>query len=79
VRGAGPLSRLDVLAGSAVALAIALAVTAIVTEGASWLADYANHALGVEVARMDRAHLQMLFSNLAVCAIAGGIAPAIST
>ncbi|HEY8265513.1 MAG TPA: histidine kinase [Steroidobacteraceae bacterium] len=70
----GLLSGLDVLAGSALALAIALAVTAAVTEGASWLADYANRALGVEEAPAGRAHLQMLLGNLAVCAIAGGIA-----
>jgi len=70
----GLLSRLDVLAGSALALALALAVTAIVTEGASWLADYTNRALGVEKAPLDGAHLQMLLGNLAVCAIAGGIA-----
>ena len=70
----GLLSRLDVLAGSAVALALALAVTAIVTEGARWLADYANRRLGVEDASTVSAHLQMLFGNLAVCAIAGGIA-----
>jgi two-component system, LytTR family, sensor histidine kinase AlgZ len=70
----GLLSRLDVIAGSAVALALALAVTALVTEGALWLADYANRRLGVEDASAVGAHLQMLFGNLAVCAIAGGIA-----
>ena len=43
----GLLSRLDVLAGSAIALALALVVTALVTEGAWWLADYTDEALGV--------------------------------
>ena len=57
------LSGLDVLAGSAVALALALLVTALVTEGAWWL--------GVT---SGAAHLQIQLRNLFICAIAGGLA-----
>ena len=57
------LSGLDVLAGSAVALALALLVTALVTEGAWWL----GVSSGAD-------HLQMQLRNLFVCAIAGGLA-----
>jgi two-component system sensor histidine kinase AlgZ len=70
----GLLSRLDVLAGSAVALALALAVTALVTEGAWWLAGYADRALGVEGPASGAAHLRALARNLAVCAVAAGLA-----
>jgi two-component system sensor histidine kinase AlgZ len=70
----GLLSRLDVLAGSAVALAIALAVTALATGGAIWLADYTNRALGAADAEAGAQRLQMLLRNLAVCAIACGLA-----
>jgi two-component system sensor histidine kinase AlgZ len=70
----GLLSRLDVLAGSAVALAIALAVTALVTGGAVWLAGYADRALGAAAPEADGQRLQLLLRNLAVCAIAAGLA-----
>ncbi len=69
----GLLSRLDVLAGSAVALAIALAVTALVTGGALWLDEYAHRASGVD-GPAGGVQLQMLLRNLAVSAIAVGIA-----
>ncbi len=68
------LSSLDVLAGSAVALGLALAVTALVTEGAWWLMDYSNRALGLDTGGSGALHLQMLLRNLVVCAIAGGLA-----
>ena len=58
------LSGLDVLAGSAVALALALLVTAFVTEGAWWIGALPPGA----------DHLQMQLRNLSVCAIAGGLA-----
>ncbi len=68
----GLLSRLDVRTGSALALALALAVTALVTAGAWWLADYANRAVGAVGNGTD--HLRLQLQNLAVCAIAAGIA-----
>jgi len=70
----GLLSRLDVLAGSAVALALALAVTALVTGGAIWLAAYTDRALGVAPTASVAERLQMLLRNLVVCAIAAGLA-----
>jgi two-component system sensor histidine kinase AlgZ len=70
----GLLSRLDVLSGSAVALAIALAVTALATGGAMWLEDYTNRTLGAAAVHPDGERLQVLLRNLAVCAIAGGLA-----
>jgi two-component system sensor histidine kinase AlgZ len=70
----GLLARLDVLAGSVVALGIALAVTALVTGGAIWLADYTDKALGVAGAQAGAEQLQLLLRNLAVCAIAVGLA-----
>jgi two-component system, LytTR family, sensor histidine kinase AlgZ len=70
----GLLSRLDVLAGSAVALALALAVTALVTEGAWRLDEYSRRTLGIAAPAPAGVHLQMLMRNLAVCAIAAGLA-----
>jgi len=70
----GLLSRLDVLAGSAVALALALAMTALATEGAWWLAEYSRRSLGVTAVPPRGEHLLLLLRNLAVCAICGGIA-----
>jgi two-component system sensor histidine kinase AlgZ len=70
----GLLSRLDVLAGSALALALALAVTALVTEGAWRLDEYSRRTLGIAATAPDGVHLQMLMRNLAVCAIAAGLA-----
>ncbi|HWN06520.1 MAG TPA: histidine kinase [Steroidobacteraceae bacterium] len=69
----GALSGFDVSAGSALALGLALAVTALVTEGAWWLEDYAARAVGVEGAA-GAEHLRMQLRNLAVCAIAVGLA-----
>jgi two-component system sensor histidine kinase AlgZ len=70
----GLLSRLDVLAGSALALALARAVTALVTEGAWRLDEYSRRTLGIAATAPDGVHLQMLMRNLAVCAIAAGLA-----
>jgi two-component system sensor histidine kinase AlgZ len=70
----GVLSRLDVLKGSALALAIALAVTALVTEGAWQFEQYARRSLGAATSAHDHEHLQMMLRNLAVCAIAAGLA-----
>jgi two-component system sensor histidine kinase AlgZ len=70
----GLLSRLDVLAGSALALALALAVTALVTEGAWRLDEYSRRTRGIAATAPDGVHLQMLMRNLAVCAIAAGLA-----
>ena len=70
----GLLSRLDVITGSAVALALALAVTALATEAAWWLAEYSRQTLGVVGPPAHGEHLQLLLRNLAVCAICAGIA-----
>ena len=71
----GVLSRLDVRTGTALALSLALAVTALVTEGAWWLADYADRALGVvERAATGTDHLRLQLRNLVICAIAAGLA-----
>jgi two-component system sensor histidine kinase AlgZ len=51
-----------------------LTVTALVTGGAAWLADYADRALGVAAAPARDEQLQALLRNLAVCAIAVGLA-----
>jgi two-component system sensor histidine kinase AlgZ len=68
------LSRLDVLKGSIVSLALMLAVTAMVTEGAWWISMYSNRVLGIEVPHPGVEHFQFLLRNLAVGAIAGGLA-----
>ena len=70
----GLLSGLDVRTGSALAIALALAVTALVTEGAWWIADYAARAAGAGSAARGTDHLRMQLQNLAVCAIATGLA-----
>jgi two-component system, LytTR family, sensor histidine kinase AlgZ len=70
----GLLSRLDVLSGTAVALALALAVTALVTEGAWWIADYTLRTLGAGPAPAGPEHLQAMLRNLAVCVICAGLA-----
>ena len=70
----GVLSRLDVRAGSALALALALMVTALVTEGAWWVEDYAARAAGSDAGAGGAGHLRMQLRNLAVCAIACGLA-----
>src|SRR5688572_23988863 len=68
------LSKLDVRAGSTLALALALAVTALVTEGAWWVEDYAARAAGADAGAGGAGHLRMQLRNLAVCAVAAGIA-----
>jgi two-component system, LytTR family, sensor histidine kinase AlgZ len=68
------LSGLDVLRGSLVSLALMLLVTALVTEGAWWISNYSNRVLGIEVPHPGTEHIQFMLRNLAVCAIAGGLA-----
>lgn len=70
----GALSRLDVMRGSLLALLLLLGVTAVVTEGAWWLAASAQWLLGVAVDPLSADHLGFLLRNLAVCSIAGGLA-----
>jgi len=70
----GLLSRQDVLAGSTVALALALAVTALVTEAAWWFEEYTRRSLGAGSPQPAALHLQVMLRNLSVCAIAAGIA-----
>ncbi|MGH8198214.1 MAG: sensor histidine kinase [Steroidobacteraceae bacterium] len=70
----GPMSKLTAPAGSAVALGLMLGVTAAVTEGAWWLAEYSNQLLGFEGLATGADHLQFMLRNLAVCAIAGALA-----
>ncbi len=70
----GVLSRQDVLAGSAIALVLALAVAAIVTEGAWWFQEYTRRSLGEGTSLPVALHLQTMLRNLAVCAIAAGLA-----
>lgn len=70
----GLLSKLDTPAGTAIALALALGVTAAVTEGAWWFAAYSDRLLGLDTALSGTDHLRRLLRNLAVCAIAGGLA-----
>lgn len=69
----GLLARQDVAKGSAVALLLMLIVTGAVTEGAWWFAERTNRLLGIAAAPMTD-HLKFLLRNLAVCAIAGGLA-----
>jgi two-component system sensor histidine kinase AlgZ len=70
----GLLSRLDVLKGSLLAMLLMLAITALVTEGAWWLSDYSDRLLGLADRPALADHLRFLLRNLAVCAIAGGLA-----
>ena len=70
----GPLSRLDVLRGSLLALLLMLGVTALVTEGAWWLAASVSHLLGVEMDPFGSDHIEFMLRNLAVGTIAGGLA-----
>ncbi len=69
----GVLGRMDVAKGSTLALVLMLAVTAAVTEGAWWFNDRTNQMLGLAAAPLVD-HLKFLLRNLAVCAIAGGLA-----
>ena len=68
------LSGLDVVAGSALALALALAVIGLVTEGAWRLAAYSDRMLEVERAGAGEEHVRLQLRNLLVCAIAAGLA-----
>jgi two-component system sensor histidine kinase AlgZ len=70
----GLLARQDVARGSAIALGLMLLVTAGVSEGALWLAGYANRMLGIAAAAPLMDHVRFLLRNFAVCAIAGGLA-----
>jgi len=70
----GALTRLDVLRGSLLALLLMLGVTALVTEGAWWLAASASRLLGVNGDALGADHIEFLLRNLAVCTIAGGLA-----
>jgi two-component system sensor histidine kinase AlgZ len=69
----GLLAKQDVAKGSAIALLLMLLVTGAVTEGAWWFAERTNRLLGIASAPMTD-HLKFLLRNLAVCAIAGGLA-----
>jgi two-component system sensor histidine kinase AlgZ len=69
----GLLAKQDVAKGSAIALVLMLIVTGGVTEGAWWFAERTNRLLGIASAPMTD-HLKFLLRNLAVCAIAGGLA-----
>jgi two-component system sensor histidine kinase AlgZ len=70
----GLLSRLTAPAGTALALALALGITAAVTEGAWWLSAYSDRLLGLETTLTGTDHLKLLGRNLAVGAVAGGLA-----
>ena len=70
----GMLSGLDVLRGSLLALLLMLGVTALVTEGAWWLAASASRMLGVDMDPVGGDHNGFLLRNLAVGAIAGALA-----
>jgi len=70
----GLLSKLDVLAGSAVALALMLVITAAVTEAAWWLAAYPDRLLGIVSRAAGADHLELMLRNLSICTIAGGLA-----
>jgi two-component system sensor histidine kinase AlgZ len=70
----GLLSRQDARTGSAIALFLALSVTALVTEAAWWFEDYTRRSLGGGAEAPAALHLQVLLRNLAVCAIAAGLA-----
>jgi two-component system sensor histidine kinase AlgZ len=68
------LSRQDVRRGSLLALGLTLAVTAIVTEGAWWLAGTSGRILGLAASDLGQGHLPFMLRNLFVGAIAGGLA-----
>jgi two-component system sensor histidine kinase AlgZ len=51
-----------------------LGITAVVTEGAWWLAAVASQLLTVDMRPLSAAHIEFLLRNLAVCTIAGGLA-----
>jgi len=68
------LTRQDVRRGSLLALGLTLAVTAVVTEGAWWLAATSSRILGLGTEDLGPGHLSFLLRNLFVGAIAGGLA-----
>lgn len=68
------LTEMDARRGSLVALAVILAVTAVVTEAAWWLAATAGRLLGLGSAGLGTGHWSFLLRNLFVAAIAGGLA-----
>ena len=70
----GLLQRYDVIKGSLIAFVLILTITVLVTEGAWWMSDYANRRLGIELPAPFAAHVEFLLRNLAVAAIAGGLA-----
>ncbi len=70
----GLLARQDARSGSAIALLLALAVTALVTEAAWWFEDYTRRSLGAGAPSPAALHLQVMLRNLAVCVIAVGLA-----
>jgi len=69
-----PLSQLDVAKGSIVALVLMLVVTALVTEGSWQFTDMMNRRVGLSATPPGLERLKELGRNLAVCAIAGGLA-----
>jgi two-component system sensor histidine kinase AlgZ len=68
------LQRLDVRRGSAAAIALLLGVTALVSEGAWWLAYSSGSMLGLEEGSTLAGHLGFVLRNLFVGAIVGGLA-----
>jgi two-component system sensor histidine kinase AlgZ len=70
----GTLSRLSVPEGSALALALLLAVTGLVSEGAWWFAASTERVFGFEPRALSADHLGFLLRNLMIGAIAGGLA-----
>jgi two-component system sensor histidine kinase AlgZ len=68
------LQRLDVRRGSAAALALLLGVTALVSEGAWWLARSSGSMLGIDDGTSLADHVGFVLRNLFVGAIVGGLA-----
>ncbi len=68
------LQQADVRLGTAIALALMLGVTALVTEASWWLAESSGQLLGLDARGPGGDHLAFLLRNLFVCAIAGGLA-----
>ncbi len=68
------LHALDVRWGSALALLLLLLVTGVVSEAAWWLTTSPGRLLGLEAPTGSRGHMGFLLRNLAICAIAGGLA-----
>jgi two-component system sensor histidine kinase AlgZ len=70
----GWLARMDVRRGTAIAFVLMLGITALVTEGSWWISSYSNRVLGIEIPGAHAEHIRFMLRNLAVCAIAGGLA-----